>query len=233
MFRSPREPERSVRSPPQPTRGEGGKWCPGDTFCVPFGPRFAVDGRQKVSAADKGCRVYSLDLRLDAVSPYSGCTPVITQQRSVAEVSPFAIQKALKGIGGDLKSVRKLRSGNLLIETASAVQSKSFLLVKTFLDSTLTVTPHKSFNFSQSVISEPDLLYTSKTEIFEGLSDQGVTQCFFFSDSSTSGVGPGLLKNISPRQSFASYGSHRFSIFKISKSLLMKSIRPSLDVPLG
>ncbi|GFT36859.1 hypothetical protein TNCV_174631 [Trichonephila clavipes] len=30
---------------------------------------------QKVSAADKGCRVYPLDPRHDAVALYSGCTP--------------------------------------------------------------------------------------------------------------------------------------------------------------
>ncbi|GFX57303.1 hypothetical protein TNCV_3914671 [Trichonephila clavipes] len=48
----------------------GGKWCPGNTF----GPRFAVDGRQEVSAEDKGLRVYPLDPHPDAVSLYSGCT---------------------------------------------------------------------------------------------------------------------------------------------------------------
>ncbi|GFV94050.1 uncharacterized protein TNCV_3356971 [Trichonephila clavipes] len=60
----------------------------------PFGPCFAVDERQelahscqlasdkslrrhccRVSAADKGCRVYPLDPRPDAVALYSGCTP--------------------------------------------------------------------------------------------------------------------------------------------------------------
>ncbi|GFY28849.1 uncharacterized protein TNCV_4719821 [Trichonephila clavipes] len=84
-------------------------------------------------------------------------------------------REALNGIGGDPKSVRKLRSGDLLIETASAVQSKSFLMAKTF-NSTLTVTPHKSLNSSRGVTSEPDLLCASETEILEGLSDQGVTQ---------------------------------------------------------
>ncbi|GFV29891.1 RNA-directed DNA polymerase from mobile element jockey [Trichonephila clavipes] len=72
--------------------------------------------------------------------------------------SPFAIQTALKGIGGDPKSVQKLLSGDLLIETASAVQSKSFLMAKTFLDSTLTVTSHKTLNCSRGVISESDIL---------------------------------------------------------------------------
>ncbi|GFU91625.1 transposable element Tcb2 transposase [Trichonephila clavipes] len=90
--------------------------------------------------------------------------------------SPFIIHKALIGIGGEPKSIKKLRSGDLLIETISAVQSKSFLLVKTFMDSPLVVTPHRTLNSCRGVISESDLLCASETEILEGLSDQGVTQ---------------------------------------------------------
>ncbi|GFX07130.1 putative RNA-directed DNA polymerase from transposon BS [Trichonephila clavipes] len=90
--------------------------------------------------------------------------------------SPFVIHKALLGIGGEPKSIKKLRSGDLLIETISAVQSKSFLLAKTFIDSPLIVTPHRTLNSCRGVISESDLLYASETEILEDLSDQGVTQ---------------------------------------------------------
>ncbi|GFX52488.1 uncharacterized protein TNCV_4325041 [Trichonephila clavipes] len=90
--------------------------------------------------------------------------------------SPFAIQKALIGIGGEPKSVKRLRSGDLLIETTSALQTKSFLLAKSFLNSPVTVSPHKSLNSCRGVISEPDLLGTSDSEILEGFSDQGVTQ---------------------------------------------------------
>ncbi|GFU26428.1 hypothetical protein TNCV_3510391 [Trichonephila clavipes] len=53
-----------------------------------------------------------------------------------------------------------MRSGDLLVETKSAIQSKSYLSTKHFLDSFLTVTPHRSLNFSRGVISEPDLLTT-------------------------------------------------------------------------
>ncbi|GFU64509.1 uncharacterized protein TNCV_2526241 [Trichonephila clavipes] len=60
--------------------------------------------------------------------------------------SPFAIQKALIGISGEPKSVKRLRSGDLLIETTSALQTKSFLLAKSFLNSPVTVFPHKSLN---------------------------------------------------------------------------------------
>ncbi|GFX80436.1 uncharacterized protein TNCV_177751 [Trichonephila clavipes] len=120
----------------------------------------------RVSAADKGCRVYPLDPRPDTVVLYSECT---------SEVS-ICYSKALKGISGDPKSVKKLRSGDLLIETVSALQTKSFLSAKVFLDCPLIVTPHRSLNSCRGVISEPDLLCASEAEILEGLSDQGVTQ---------------------------------------------------------
>ncbi|GFT99055.1 uncharacterized protein TNCV_3794301 [Trichonephila clavipes] len=89
--------------------------------------------------------------------------------------SPFAVQKAVIGIGGEPKSVKRLRSGDLLIETTSALQTKSFLLAKLFLNNPVTVSPHKSLNSCRGVISEPDLLGTSDSEILEGFSDQGVT----------------------------------------------------------
>ncbi|GFV45238.1 putative RNA-directed DNA polymerase from transposon X-element [Trichonephila clavipes] len=89
---------------------------------------------------------------------------------------PFAIHKALIGIGGELRSVKRLRSGDLLIETSSALQMNSLLLSTSFLDSPLTIIPYKSLNTSRGVISEPDLLSTPEAEILEGFSDQGVIQ---------------------------------------------------------
>ncbi|GFW64596.1 putative RNA-directed DNA polymerase from transposon BS [Trichonephila clavipes] len=150
----------------------------------------------RVSAADKGCRVYPLDPRPDAVALCSGCTPGLVlpnpnidqisantrylllalPNKEMSNKSPFAVHKALIGIGGEPKTVKCLRSGDLLIETNSAIQTKSFLLDKTFLNSPLIVTPHKSLNSCRGVISEPDLLTTSESEILEGFSDQGVIQ---------------------------------------------------------
>ncbi|GFX73335.1 hypothetical protein TNCV_4206851 [Trichonephila clavipes] len=76
--------------------------------------------------------------------------------------------------GGEPKSIKKLRSGDLLIKTTSALPSKSFLLAKTFLDSTLTVSIHRTLNSCRIVIFEADLLCASETEILcvEDLSDQ-------------------------------------------------------------
>ncbi|GFT78479.1 putative RNA-directed DNA polymerase from transposon BS [Trichonephila clavipes] len=90
--------------------------------------------------------------------------------------SPFAIHKAIQGISGEPKSVKKLRSGDLLIETSSALQTKSLLLTKTFLDCPLIVNLHRSLNSCRGVIYETDLLCASEAEILDGLSDQGVTE---------------------------------------------------------
>ncbi|GFX75265.1 uncharacterized protein TNCV_3042881 [Trichonephila clavipes] len=90
--------------------------------------------------------------------------------------SSFAIHKALIGIGGEPKSVKRLSSGYLLIETSSALQTKPLLLATSFLDSPSTISPHKSLNTSRGVISEPDLLSPPEGEILDGFSDQGVIQ---------------------------------------------------------
>ncbi|GFT64134.1 uncharacterized protein TNCV_5139951 [Trichonephila clavipes] len=96
----------------------------------------------------------------------------------MSQKSPFAIQKALKGIGGEPKSVKKLSSGDLLIEPVSLCYTIKIFLVGKYIYRLFfnTVTPHKSLNSCRGVISEPVLLCASEAEILEGLSDQGVTE---------------------------------------------------------
>ncbi|GFW81858.1 uncharacterized protein TNCV_2885321 [Trichonephila clavipes] len=94
----------------------------------------------------------------------------------MSKILPFAIHKTLIGIGGEPKSVKRLHSRDLLIETTSALQTKSFLLAKSFLYNPVTVSPHKTLISCRGVISEPDLMGTPDSEILEGFSDQGVTR---------------------------------------------------------
>ncbi|GFT76524.1 uncharacterized protein TNCV_1808951 [Trichonephila clavipes] len=74
------------------------------------------------------------------------------------------------------KSLKRLRSGDLLVETNSALQTKSFLLAKHFLNSPVTISPHKTLNSCRGIISEADLLGTPDGEILEGFSNQDVIQ---------------------------------------------------------
>ncbi|GBN20956.1 hypothetical protein AVEN_177595-1 [Araneus ventricosus] len=114
-------------------------------------------------------------LPIDELASYIRFLIISFENNKLQNKSPFLIDKALKSIGGELKSVKRLRSGDLLIETVSSLQTKSFLLAKTFLDLPVSVTPHKTLNTCRGVISESELLGTSEGEILEGFSTQGVT----------------------------------------------------------
>ncbi|GFT60405.1 putative RNA-directed DNA polymerase from transposon BS [Trichonephila clavipes] len=113
---------------------------------------------------------------VDEIATNSRFLLVSLTNDDMSKKSPFAIHKALIGIGGEPKSVKRLRSGNLLIETSSALQTKSVLLAKLFLVYTVTISPYKTLNSSRGVISEPDLLTTPEVKILERFSNQGVIQ---------------------------------------------------------
>ncbi|XP_023212008.1 uncharacterized protein LOC111614874 [Centruroides sculpturatus] len=73
------------------------------------------------------------------------------------------------------EKIQKLRSEDLLLETASPQQSAKLLAIKTLGDIKATITPHGSLNLSRGVISEIDLMSEDESDIQIGLSDQGVT----------------------------------------------------------
>ena len=92
---------------------------------------------------------------------------ICSVSNQLSTLSPFAIQKALLGAGGNPKSVNKLVSDDLLIET-TILQSKSFLNTKTIVNIPAIVTPLRTLNSSRGVISEGDLINVSDQEILEG-----------------------------------------------------------------
>ncbi|GFX80363.1 uncharacterized protein TNCV_3931161 [Trichonephila clavipes] len=107
-------------------------------------------------------------LNIDPIATNVRILLIPLENVEISKQSPFAIHKALIGISGEPKSVKRLRSGDILIETLSALQTKYFLLANTFLYSSVTISPHKSLNISRGVNSEPDLLSTPESEILEG-----------------------------------------------------------------
>ncbi|GFX56092.1 uncharacterized protein TNCV_1954121 [Trichonephila clavipes] len=120
----------------------------------------------------KGLVLPSLDI--DKVSEYARFLLLSLPNNEMLQMSPFAFQKAIQGISGEPKSVKKLRSGDLLIETSSALQTKSLLLTKTFLDCPLTVNLHRSLNSCRGVISETDLLCASKQKSWKDFLTKGL-----------------------------------------------------------
>ncbi|GBN05244.1 hypothetical protein AVEN_116376-1 [Araneus ventricosus] len=112
---------------------------------------------------------------IDTLAQHARFLIISLPNNELSKISPFAIEKALKGIGGSPKTVKRLKSGDILIETLSATQTKSFRLAEKFVDHPVNVTVHRGLNSSRGVVSEKELVGSSDTEILEELSSQGVT----------------------------------------------------------
>ena len=97
-----------------------------------------------------------------------------TEDGALTKLSPFAVKKAIVGLDGEPKSVKKIKIG-LLVEYTSEKHSSCLLKSKTFCNIPVKVTPHSSLNFSKGVIRCRDLEGISEEEICEILSSQNVT----------------------------------------------------------
>ncbi|GFX47817.1 uncharacterized protein TNCV_5002381 [Trichonephila clavipes] len=85
-----------------------------------------------------------------------------------------AARQAVQGSAGSVKSINKLPSGDLLIETATQAQSINLLQCTNLSNIPITATPHKTLNSSKGVIYCPDLIPLPDSEIEEELASQGV-----------------------------------------------------------
>ncbi|GBO20016.1 hypothetical protein AVEN_274502-1 [Araneus ventricosus] len=140
-------------------------------------PEKVTSNQIKSSEISYGVESYKLEsINVDYVSKYVRFLILSSSDKSqtLSTVSPFAIYKGITGIGGEPKAVRKLKSGDFLIETFTSTQTKSFLLAETLLDIPISVIPHKNLNSVRGVISETELLTASDSDILEGFASQGV-----------------------------------------------------------
>ncbi|GBN00402.1 hypothetical protein AVEN_257799-1 [Araneus ventricosus] len=68
-------------------------------------------------------------------------------------VSLFLVQKAETSAIGEVTSIRKLRSGDLLVEVNSREQSQQLLKLKALESVPLSVSAHRTLNSSKGVIT--------------------------------------------------------------------------------
>ena len=94
---------------------------------------------------------------------------------TISSLSPFVVHKTIMSIAGEPKSIKNLRSGDLLILYAKESHEKSLLQMKTFCSLKCSVTPHSSLNTSKGIIRCPALSRVTSDDIKEGMVDQGVT----------------------------------------------------------
>ncbi|XP_021366071.1 uncharacterized protein LOC110458614 [Mizuhopecten yessoensis] len=77
--------------------------------------------------------------------------------KTTAALSPLLLRKGIHGIAGDVKSVKPLGSGDLLIEVYRQQQAMNLLGTTSFAGIGVSVKPHSSLNCSKGVIRCPAL----------------------------------------------------------------------------
>lgn len=93
---------------------------------------------------------------------------------SVAAMSVFVIARTLEKLIGKNYEAKKLSSGDLLVEVSKKDHSDILLKQKQFAHLQVSVTPHRSLNTVQGVISERDLIRETESDLLDGFRDQGV-----------------------------------------------------------
>ena len=95
--------------------------------------------------------------------------------KQVGSLSPFVIEKVVLGVCGTPKSVKTLKSGDLLLEITKRQQAINLLNMKKFFEIPVTVTAHSSLNSSKGVIRCPSLKNDSEEDILSYLKSQKVS----------------------------------------------------------
>ena len=71
-------------------------------------------------------------------------------------MSPFLIQKGIQGIVGTPKSVKKLKSGDLLVELTKKQQSSSLLNLKSLANIPVVSKVHRGLIQSKGILFDRD-----------------------------------------------------------------------------
>ena len=96
----------------------------------------------------------------------------VDSEQPVSELSPFILTKAIRSAVGSVKTIRRLRNGDFLLQVASAVQSRIVDKLDHLAGCPVTASPHRTY---KGVISCGPLVDCDKQETLKELKPQGVS----------------------------------------------------------
>ena len=99
-------------------------------------------------------------------------------EKPLQKLSPFAINKGIVAIASPLTVVKKLRSGQFLIQTYKKAHCDNLLKMTSIAYTPVKVSPHRTLNSVKGVIRCPDIKECSDDDILEGLKSQRVTEIY-------------------------------------------------------
>ncbi|GBN25131.1 hypothetical protein AVEN_220667-1, partial [Araneus ventricosus] len=129
---------------------------------------------KKKSGPFSGQRIDTSSFKRNNVPTFFVIERISEKNETFHGVSPFLVEKAITCSVGHVKSTRKLRSGDLLVEVESPKQANEISKIKSLSTIPVTVKPHATLNSSKGVISCGELLNESEEKITEELNSQGV-----------------------------------------------------------
>jgi hypothetical protein len=94
---------------------------------------------------------------------------------SLGTLNPFLLQKSLTAVAGELKSVKKLRNGDLLVTSVSRKQAQRLIKCEKLGGYEVSFEYHKTLNSCRGVISVEELVGMSEEDILEEFKIYDVT----------------------------------------------------------
>jgi len=95
--------------------------------------------------------------------------------KSLCSLSPFLLSKALQAAIGTLTSVKRFRTGHILVTTDNHSYSQKLLQLTELAGVPIKASPHGTLNNSKGVVRCGELKQCSNEEIVNELAPQGVT----------------------------------------------------------
>ncbi len=97
------------------------------------------------------------------------------QEKPLDKLSIFVLEKVLQGVAGVPTTLKRLRFGDLLIELERKSHAENLLNCNHFLDTPVTVQPHKTLNSCKGIVRSTEFAHVSEQEVIDHLEPQGVT----------------------------------------------------------
>ncbi|GBN43431.1 hypothetical protein AVEN_119220-1 [Araneus ventricosus] len=104
---------------------------------------------------------------------YSRFFVINSENNTLKNTSPILIHKSIVAFVGETKSIKKLNNGSLLIEVTNSKQAENIKKLKRIRNIEVTVTPHRTLNYSKGVISESEF-QRDLEDLLDCLQDQKV-----------------------------------------------------------
>jgi len=137
------------------------------------------NGASPAPPAAKRCRSASLTVELETTyeSIHNNTFFIIeaVEEGDLSKVSPFIVERVIRGAIGTARQIKKLRSGKLLVEITRNSQVNNLLKITTLSDIPVKVSPHRSLNQCKGVIRSPELASLSQYELESELQKHNVT----------------------------------------------------------